>query len=620
MNYTNREVIRRLKQYDMFLNSLSLITDEAQRERIYDQLDKIEKQILLETNTEYEEQYMILFGEEPKFFAEEKTRLRKLISLVNDRKKYLEDRKNKHRDVTGSLVELTTFLGEDKLSVFKRRLEIIEKYEENKVRQENLIKEMKSLDVKLSEASRIVKSNTRLNDILESKMIDVINKALDEFKLYSLTNKRNEIQRNYDNLEYILNIAKDNLKTATLLEDSDSILECNELLSEVTLDFSKYSEQLNIIKLIDIYDKTVNGYDELLEKRETMNKNISDSELYSQISDELNKEYTTIKLEKQDIENYENLKQEREKRNKTLYEIDEENNSKEFKAVIEELVKNENRLVEEKIRKAKEEEYKERQKKLLEEQKIEASRVRRQKLIEEARLKEQQERLAKVKALQDKTVINPKKEEKVNITKENILSDRVKEEPINNPLKNKTFEEMMSLSNNFDTDELFENTKIVPNKKLNEEKSLFDTIESKSNEVKIESPTISTWTPSLQDNPVIKETVIPKQKTEVPVWDEPITQASQDLFKNESKIDELEIKKESVDKFENKEPSIYDILENNQNIIWKTTDTDINKSTIPVIGNNNLKPEILDNRKVDDITFPKINNSKEGEILWKETL
>ena len=46
MNYTNREVVRRLKQYDMFLNSLELATNEVQKERICDQLDKIEKQIL----------------------------------------------------------------------------------------------------------------------------------------------------------------------------------------------------------------------------------------------------------------------------------------------------------------------------------------------------------------------------------------------------------------------------------------------------------------------------------------------------------------------------------------------------------------------------------------------
>ena len=130
MNYTNREVVRRLKQYDMFLNSLNLTANEVQKERICDQLDKIEKQILLETNSEYEEQYMLLLGEEARFFSEEKSRLHKIISLIEDRREYLEDRKNKHRKITGSLVELTTFLGEDKLNSFRNRLDIIEKYEE----------------------------------------------------------------------------------------------------------------------------------------------------------------------------------------------------------------------------------------------------------------------------------------------------------------------------------------------------------------------------------------------------------------------------------------------------------------------------------------------------------
>lgn len=614
MNYTNREVVRRLKQYDMFLNSLSLTTNEVQRERICDQLDKIEKQILLETNTEYEQQYMILFGEETKFFAEEKSRLRKLISLINDRKKYLEDRKNKHRDVTGSLVELTTFLGEDKLSVFKKRLDIIEKYEENKVRQENIIKDMKKLDVKLSEASRTVKANARLNDILENKMKDVVGKALEKLKLYSLTNKRNDIQRNYENLEYIRNLAKDNLKIAKTLGNDDTIFECDQMLSEINEEYSKYNEKVNIIRLIDIYDKSVNGYDELLKKREEMNdilKNISDSSLYNQISDELNKEYNTIKLEGQDIENYENLKQERERKNKLLYEIDEENNSKEFKSVVDELVKNENRLIEEKVRRAKKEEYQERQKKLLEEQKIEASRVRRQKLIEEARLKEQQERLERVKALQEKTVINPKKEEKINISKGDNPSV-LGEEKINNPLKNKTFDEMLSLSNDFDTDELFENTKIVPNKKLHEEKSLLESIENK-----VEETVAPVWdTPTAQEKveiPSIEEPVMP-------VLEEPYIEKTMDLFKDESKVEELKVDEESEKTNVSKEPSIYDILENNKNIIWKTTDTNINKSTIPVIGNNNLKHEILDNRKVDDVTFPRLDNNNGGDILWKETL
>lgn len=643
MNYTNREVVRRLKQYDMFLNSLELASRDVQRERICDQLDKIEKQILLETNSEYEQDYLLLFNEETSFFEDEKKRLCKLINLINDRKKYLNDRKIKHRNITGSLVELTTFLGEDKLNVFKKRLEIIEKYEENVVRHENLIKEMKRLDVKLSEASRIVKANTRLNDILENKMREVVSKALDKLDLFVLTGKREEIIRVYETQEFAYNLAKGNLKSAKEIGDEKIIFECDEMLSHVSSEFSKYKEKVNILKLIDIYDNTVTGYEELLEKREKMNdiiRELSDSELYHLIADELNKQYNTIKLEGKDIEKYEALKEEREIKNRTLYDIEEENNSKEFKSVIDELVKNENRVREEQIRQAKKEEYQKRQQKLLEEQKIEASRVRRQKLIEEARLKEQQERLEKVKELQEKTVINTKKEEKikpvvkeekVKITKEEDIKN---EDKINNPLKDKTLEEVLSYNNDFDTDELFENTKIVPNKVLKEEKSIFEDM----------TETV------LENNDIVEEntenSILSENEMELPVWGEVNDNQVSDLFKEESKVEELVIEdkpkleeeiiednvvlpvveldavEEKIEpiKEEKKQPSIYDILENNKNIIWKTTDSKVNKDSIPVIGNNNLKPEMLDSRFVNNTAFPKLESGKDGEILWKETL
>ena len=41
-------------------------------------------------------------------------------------------------------------------------------------------------------------------------------------------------------------------------------------------------------------------------------------------------------------------------------------------------------------------------------------------------------------------------------------------------------------------------------------------------------------------------------------------------------------------------------------------------NSIPVIENKNLKPEILDNKKTS-VSFPELG-SKEGDILWKETL
>lgn len=617
MNYTNREVVRRLKQYDMFLSSLELTNDDLQRERICDQLDKIEKQILLETNTEYEEEYMTLLSEEPKLFSEEKARLRNIISLIEDRKKYLEERKLKHKRITGSLVELTTFLGEDKLLDFKNRLRIIEKYEDNKVKQEKIIKEMKSLDIKISEASRNVKANTRLNESLENKMIKKIDNVLEELNLYSLVDQRSDITKKQESLKYALDMAKDNLKSARSLGDSSYIIECDSLLSEVTIEYSKYNEELNILKLIDIYDKMTSSYEELLTKREKIDeifKNIDESELYKRLYDELSKQYNTIKLEQRDIETYEKLKEERETMNKILYDIDEENNSKEFKLVLSELIRNEDRIKEERVRLAKRNEYNERQKRIAEEQKIEAARVRRQKLIEEARLKEQLASTERLKKLQDETVISPINEEE----KEEV------KKPIPNPLKNKTFDNL-DLDNDFDTDELFGKTKIVPNKVDNlvkkepiieeskEEMPLWESPVEPKKEIR-EEPIRKEVPDRVSDLPRVSDFVPKEAPKEIP------KEEVKDLFKEEDNKVELNIEDKKEEKSK-KSGSIYDLLENNKNIIWKSTGTsdNINKSTIPVIGNNNLKPEILGSSKVDDLAFPDMNK-KEGEILWKETM
>lgn len=602
----------------MFLSSLELTNDDLQRERICDQLDKIEKQILLETNTEYEEEYMALLSEEPKLFSEEKTRLRNIISLIEDRKKYLEERKLKHKRITGSLVELTTFLGEDKLLDFKNRLRIIEKYEDNKVKQEKIIKEMKSLDIKISEASRNVKANTRLNESLENKMIKKIDNVLEELNLYSLVDQRSGITKKQESLKYALDMAKDNLKSARSLGDSSYIIECDSLLSEVTIEYSKYNEELNILKLIDIYDKMTSSYEDLLVKREKIEdilKNIDESELYKRINDELSKQYNTIKLEQRDIETYEKLKEERETKNKILYDIDEENNSKEFKLVLSELIRNEDRIKEERVRLAKRNEYNERQKRIAEEQKIEAARVRRQKLIEEARLKDQLASTERLKKLQDETVISPINEEE----KEEVKM------PIPNPLKNKTFDNL-DLDNDFDTDELFGKTKIVPNKVDNlvkkepiieenkEEMPLWEPPVESKKEIKVES--IRKEVPDrVSDLPRVSDFVPKEVPKETP------KEEVKDLFKEEDNKVELNIEDKKEEESKKKTGSIYDLLENNKNIIWKSTGTsdNINKSTIPVIGNNNLKPEILGSSKVDDLAFPDMNK-KEGEILWKETM
>jgi hypothetical protein len=70
------------------------------------------------------------------------------------------------------------------------------------------------------------------------------------------------------------------------------------------------------------------------ENIDTILKNITSTELYKEINSELSKQYNTIKLEGNDIKNYEFLKEERNKRNKKLYDIDEENNSSVSKSLV----------------------------------------------------------------------------------------------------------------------------------------------------------------------------------------------------------------------------------------------------------------------------------------------
>ena len=618
MNYTNREVVHKLKQYDMFLNSLSLTNDPIQRERICDQLDKIEKQILLETNSEYEENYMLLLSKNTKFLDEEKSRLRALINLINDRHDYLEQRKVNHKKVTGSLVELTTFLGEDKLTVFKNRLKIIEKYEENKIKQDKLIKEIKELDIKISEASRSVKSDTRLNESLENKMTNFVNNALEKLKLYDLINDKDNILNKYNSLEYAYGLAKDNLKSAKELCSSDAILECDSMLTDITSEYQDCYEKVNILRLIDIYDRPVSGYDDLLSKREKINtimKNISNSSLYKEIGNELEKQFNTIKLEKQDISNYDLLKNQREVKNKILYEIEEENNSREFKLVLDELIKNENRYRENQIKVARQKENMERQKKLMEEQKLEASRIRRQKLIEEARLKEQLANVEKMKKQQENTIINVNRDK----PKPSVVPPKV-EKKIETPIVKQEVERVAA----FDTDELFENSRLVPNKTDNN-------IETKKEE-KIDTSnrlnTINTYSSvGIVNNKNTSSSAIsiPKEKTvdDTPVWNSIVEDKSDnktlDLFKEEEKKVDATIPLEKKEVKEKKAASIYDMLENYDNIMWKSTETkDVSSNKIPVIGNNNLRPEKLESESAD-MAFPELG-SKDGDILWKETL
>ena len=78
-------------------------------------------------------------------------------------------------------------------------------------------------------------------------MIKKIDNVLEELKLYSLVDQRSDITKKQETLKYALDMAKDNLKSARSLGDSSYIIECDSMLSEVTIEYSKYNEELNKI-------------------------------------------------------------------------------------------------------------------------------------------------------------------------------------------------------------------------------------------------------------------------------------------------------------------------------------------------------------------------------------
>ena len=62
LEYTSRQVTQLIRQYEMFLKSINILTDNSDKEKILTQMTKIKERILEETNSIYEEEYMLLLG------------------------------------------------------------------------------------------------------------------------------------------------------------------------------------------------------------------------------------------------------------------------------------------------------------------------------------------------------------------------------------------------------------------------------------------------------------------------------------------------------------------------------------------------------------------------------
>ena len=416
IEYANERVTKNLKQYDMLLKSLKYIPNNEEKSAIYYQMTKITEQILSYTNEIYEKQYNKLQNRKTLLMEEEKNKLLEIINLINERKVYINNQIQSNREITALDIEYTPILGEDKIEDYKNKVKIIEKYNNNLKTHASLIDEIKELNIRIEKAKVKIDSNKYLNGQLESKMQKLLSNAFEKLNLYELKERVKEIDLAYTELGYSLEKAKENAKLARKSSAEDIIIECDNMLSSITLEYERYKEKKLILKLMDVYQNEVNNYDELLAKREIINNilsNIVSSDIYQMVGSELNKQYNTIKLEQQDVITLESLKEEKESKNRLLFAIEEENSSEEFESVLKELLQNEKKhqqlLQEEKRR---QEEERKRQEQLLEEKKRQ-EKLKQQKLLEEERNKEIEKRTKQLLEEKQKSILAPKDDYKI---------------------------------------------------------------------------------------------------------------------------------------------------------------------------------------------------------------
>lgn len=415
IEYANESIIKLLKQYDMLSKSLNFTTDLKQTKDICYQMTKIIEDVLEQTNTIYEEKYKKVSKRSVYLMDEEKTRLLELVNLINERRVYVNNQITNNRELTGMDVEFKEILGEEELEEYKSQVKIIDKYKNN-IKLESILKdEIKNLDISIKKSNDKISNNKILNKQIEEKMIKTLENAFSKLSLYELQERGKEIDLAYTELGYSLEKAKENAKIARRDCTEDIIVECDNMLASITLEYERYKEKKLILRLIYIYKNPVDNYEALLAKREEINNimmNITSSELYSMVGNELNKEYATVKLEAQDIATLKSLMEERDIKNQTLKEIDIENNSEEFKVLLASLLENEKKYQEQlRIEEQKKEQERLERERQEEKRKLEEM-AKRQKALEEERKKEIERRTKQLLVEKKNPVLMPTREEK----------------------------------------------------------------------------------------------------------------------------------------------------------------------------------------------------------------
>lgn len=413
ISYNNSNVVQCLRQYDMFANSLNLVRVRDERTMIINQLTKLEKKIIELTNEIYETEYYNLANKETCLLEDERERLSLLLDLINQRLSYVEKRNNDHYQLTGEVIDAPEVLGVNTIDNLEERIVIIDKFEQNNKLSENLKIDIDSLNNKIELVKEKIDINNSLNEELEKKMKSLLSDSFERLSLYELLEKKDEIEYAYRETEKNLNLAKQNLELSKT-SPKNIFEECQTMLLESERDYYKYKEKMCLLKLMEIFNREVHDYDELLIKRKEMNellKNIKDKDINNLIHETLTKQYETIMLEIEDSNNYHDLVKERNRKQETLAEIEEENNSDKFQMILGELIENERKRQEkiaEEQRLIEEEEKKRRQER---ERKKQEEILKKQKIIEEARKKEIEKRTRELLIQQQKSVLQPKNKE-----------------------------------------------------------------------------------------------------------------------------------------------------------------------------------------------------------------
>lgn len=413
ISYNDSNVIQSLRQYEMFANSLRLVKSREEKNMIIKQLTKLELKIIEQTNEVYEEEYYTLYNRECGLLEDEKKRVTMLIDLINQRLSYVEKRCNDHYQLTGESLDTSDVLGADTLDNLENRVKIIDKYTKNIKLQAELKNEVKSLSNKISLAEEKIDINKSLNIELESKFKELFSTTFEKLGLYQLLQEKDDIEYAYYETEKSLTLAELNLETAKT-SPLNILYDCEEMLREVKADYVKYKDKLSILKLMELFNKEVNTYDELLAKRKQVNdlfKYIKNNDLIQAVMDTISKQYNTIMMEQQDVNTYNDLKAEKERKLEALAEIEDENESEEFQKVLKVLIENEKKRQEKILEEQRRVEEAEKKKRMEFERKKQEEILKRQKIIEEARKKEIEKRTKQMLEQQQKSVLQPKKKD-----------------------------------------------------------------------------------------------------------------------------------------------------------------------------------------------------------------